>query len=160
MSENRDQETLSADAAAGWRFGVVVSRFNTDVTEKLLQGARKTLADHGAAAQDVVVVHVPGAFELPMGAALLSAREDIHAVICLGALIRGETPHFDVLAHSVAHAVQDVSREFALPVTFGLLTCDNQEQAMARAGGAHGNKGAEAAATAIEMIELFSQYGD
>lgn len=160
MSESRSRTDLAPDAAAGWRFGVVVSRFNEGITERLLEGARETLAAHGASGDDVETVHVPGAYELPMGAALLASREDIHAVICVGALVRGETPHFDVLASSVAHALQDVAREFALPVAFGLITCDNEEQAWARAGGARGNKGEEAALAAIEMVALFARAGD
>jgi len=160
MSESRTQIELPADAAAGWRFGVVVSRFNEEITERLLAGARETLAAHGAAADDVEIVHVPGAYELPMGAALLGSRDDIHAVICIGALIRGETSHFDVLASSAAHAIQDVAREFALPVAFGLITCENEEQARARAGGDRGNKGAEAARAAIEMVGLFASSPD
>jgi len=160
MSESRSQTELAPDAAVGWRFGIVVSRFNEAITERLLAGAREALEAHGAATDDVETVRVPGAYELPMGAALLASREDIHAVICIGALIRGETPHFDVLASSAAHALQAVSREFALPVAFGLITCENEEQAWARAGGEHGNKGEEAALAAIEMVGLFASAGD
>ena len=160
MSESQSQIELAPDAAVGWRFGIVVSRFNEPITERLLAGARDALTAHGAASGDVVVVRVPGAFELPQGAAMLAAREDIHAVICVGALIRGETPHFDVLASSAAHAIQTVAREFALPIGFGLITCDNEEQAQARAGGDRGNKGAEAALAAIEMVGVFAASGD
>lgn len=160
MSESQSPIELAPDAAVGWRFGIVVSRFNEAITERLLAGAREALAAHGAASRDVEIIRVPGAFELPMGAALLAAREDIHALICVGALIRGETPHFDILASSAAHALQTVSREFALPVGFGLITCDNEEQAWARAGGDRGNKGAEAALAAIEMIGVFAASGD
>jgi 6,7-dimethyl-8-ribityllumazine synthase len=156
MSEKGYTPALAVDAAAGWRFGVVVSRFNEEITEALLRGAQETLRSYGAANADIEVVRVPGAFELPIAAALLASRDDIHAVICLGALIRGETPHFDVLAHSTANALQDVAREFALPVGFGLLTCDTGEQASARAGGARGNKGADAAEAAIEMVGVFA----
>jgi len=159
MSEFRSQSDLAPDAAAGWRFAIVVSRFNESITERLLAGARETLAAHGATGDDVETVHVPGAYELPIGAALLASREDIHAVICVGALIRGETPHFDVLASSVAHALQEVALEFALPVAFGLITCENEEQAWARAGGERGNKGAEAALAAIEMVGVFAGSG-
>jgi 6,7-dimethyl-8-ribityllumazine synthase len=160
MSDDGYTVDLERDAAAGWRFGVVVSRFNEDITSALLDGARTTLKEYGASSKDIEVVHVPGAFELPMGATVLAAREDIHAVVCVGALIRGETPHFDVLATSTAHAVQDVAREFGLPVTFGLITCDTMEQAQARAGGAKGNKGSEAALAAIEMIGVYSAAGE
>ena len=160
MSESQSQTELAPDAAVGWRFGIVVSRFNQAITERLLAGAREALAAHGAAGGDVEVVRVPGAFELPQGAAMLAAREDIHAVICVGAIIRGETPHFDVLASSTAHAIQTVAREFALPIGFGLITCDNEEQARARAGGDRGNKGAEAALAAIELVGVFAASGD
>ncbi len=160
MSESRSEPKLSADAAVGWRFGIVVSRFNQEITERLLEGASETLAAHGAAKKDIEVLRVPGAYELPMGAALLASREDIHAVISIGALIRGETPHFDVLASSAAHALQTVARDFALPVAFGLITCENEEQAWARAGGDRGNKGAEAALAAIEMVGLFAGSED
>jgi 6,7-dimethyl-8-ribityllumazine synthase len=156
MSENGYTAKISSDAAAGWRFGIVASRFNEGVTEALLEGARSTLKQYGAANADIEVVRVPGAFELPMGAALLASREDIHAVICLGALVRGETPHFDVLAMSAANAIQGVARDFALPVTFGLLTCETEAQAVARAGGERGNKGADAALAAVEMVGLFA----
>ena len=160
MSDDGYTVNLERDAAAGWRFGVVVSRFNEAVTTALLAGARETLKEYGAASKDIEVVHVPGAFELPMGAMVLAAREDIHAVICVGALIRGETPHFDVLATSTAHAVHDVAREYGLPVTFGLITCDTMEQAEARAGGDRGNKGSEAALAAIEMIGVYAAAGE
>ena len=156
MSDDGYTVNLARDAAAGWRFGIVVSRFNEEITEALLAGAKETLRDYGAASKDIDVVHVPGAFELPMGATVLAAREDIHAVVCVGALIRGETPHFDVLANATAHAVQNVARDFGLPVTFGLITCDTMEQAQARAGGDRGNKGSEAALAAIEMIGVYS----
>lgn len=160
MSERSPRNVLEADAAVGRHFGIVVSRFNDEITEPLLEGARTALTEHGAASADIVVVRVPGAFELPMGAALLASREDLDAVICLGALIRGETSHYDVLAHSAATALQDVALEFATPVAFGLLTCEDHAQARARAGGAHGNKGAEAALAAIEMVALFDAQGD
>ena len=156
MSESPCRNDLAPDAAAGWRFGIVVSRFNDAITESLLAGARDVLAAHGAAAEDVETVHVPGAYELPMAAALVASRGEISAVICLGALIRGETTHFDILASSVAHALQAVARDFALPVSFGLITCENEEQAWARAGGERGNKGAEAALAAIEMAGIFA----
>jgi len=159
MSDSRSRTELAADAAAGWRFGVVVSRFNEAITERLLEGARAALQAHGAVNEDVEIVHVPGAYELPMGAALLAAREDMHAVICVGALIRGETPHFDVLAHSTAQALQAVARDFAVPVSFGLITCEDEQQAWARAGGERGNKGAEAALAAIEMVGVFANSG-
>ena len=133
MTELRD-ERLDSTAAAGLRFGVVVCRVNGNVTERLLEGALEELWAHGAAEDDVRVVRVPGAYELPMGAQRLIDTMSPHAVICLGALVRGETPHFDVLAHSTAIAVHEVAMRARVPIAFGLLTCDTMSQALARAG--------------------------
>jgi len=134
---------------------VIVSRFNDEITGALLEGARATLQSHGAAADAVEVYEVPGAFELPVAASRLAdGRAD--AIICLGALIRGETPHFDYLASAVSHGITDVALRSGVPVIFGVLTCEHREQAEARAGGDRGNKGAEAAIAAIEMVNLFA----
>lgn len=154
MSELRSEAPFAEDAAAGLRFGVVVSRFNEDVTGRLRDGVTKTLERYGADPEDVLVVDVPGAYELPLAALRLAADGELDAVVCVGALIRGETSHFDVLAHSVAHAIQDAMRETGVPIAFGVITCENAEQAEARAGGEHGNKGVEAALAAIEMAIL------
>ncbi len=156
MSRLRDDIELSADAAAGYRFAVVVSRFNADVTGALLDGARETFLGHGASDETVQVHQVPGAFELPMTAARL-ADGRVDGIVCLGALIRGETPHFDYLGSAVARGLADVSVRSGIPVIFGVLTCDSREQALDRAGGECGNKGAEAAIAAIEMVNLFAE---
>lgn len=153
MSQLRQNADLKPDAAAGFRFAVVVSRFNDDITSALLEGALRTLQQHGAAAGAIEVHEVPGAFELPMTAAKL-ADGRVDAIICLGALIRGETPHFDYLGTAVAHGICDVAVRSGVPVIFGVLTCDRREHAEARAGGKKGNKGAEAAVAAIEMAAL------
>ena len=144
---------------AGLHFAVVVARFNEDVTARLLSGARTAFERHGVRDDDVDVAWVPGAFELPIAARKLAESRRYDAIVCLGAVIRGETPHLDVLASSTAQALQAVAREFALPVAFGLITCENEEQAWARAGGERGNKGAEAALAAIEMVGVFARSG-
>ena len=141
--------------ASGLRFAVVVSQTNSEVTSALLFGALGTLEEHGAIVERVV--EVPGAFELPMAAAQVARRHRVDAIICLGALVRGETDHFNYLSVSVAHGIQFVAIDTGIPVTFGVLTCDSMEQAMARAGGAKGNKGSEAAVAAIEMAHTFAE---
>jgi 6,7-dimethyl-8-ribityllumazine synthase len=139
--------------ARGLSFAVVVARWNRDVTDRLLGGALDELRRAGARDEDVTVVYVPGAFEL-VAACRWESERSRSAVVALGCLIRGETPHFEVLAHSVAGALAHLNAVQNVPVTFGLLTCDDREQAMARAGGASGNAGAEAAEAAIAMARL------
>ncbi len=141
--------------AAGLRFGIVVSRFNTFITERLLEGALDTLRRHGADDEAITVVRVPGAFEIPLAARRLAATGDHDAVICLGAVIRGATPHFDHVAAEVTKGIAAVGLERDLPIAYGILTTDTLEQAIERAGTKAGNKGADAAATAIEMADLF-----
>jgi 6,7-dimethyl-8-ribityllumazine synthase len=138
----------------GLRFGIVVSRFNRSVTGPLLAGALEGLAAHGVAPDDVVVAHVPGAFEIPFAADALARTGRYDAVICLGAVVRGETPHFDYICDEVTRGVGRIVAEQHVPVAFGVLTTDTIEQALARAGEGHGNKGYEAAVTAIEMAQL------
>jgi 6,7-dimethyl-8-ribityllumazine synthase len=138
--------------ARGLRFAIVVARFNQMITEKLLEGAKKALDD--AHAEESEVFHVPGAFELPLAAKMLAHTHSYHAVIALGAVIRGNTPHFDYVAGECARGLQQVALDTGLPVAFGVLTTDDQEQAEARAGGQHGNKGYDAAMTAIEMARF------
>jgi 6,7-dimethyl-8-ribityllumazine synthase len=146
-----DQEPMkwSADAK-GLRFAIVVARFNPAITDKLLQGAQEALKAAGAA--EVNVAYVPGAFELALAA--LHFAKSYDAVIALGAVIRGETPHFDFVAGAAAQGLQHVSIQTGKPVSFGVLTTDTFQQAVDRAGGAHGNKGFDAAMTAIEMARL------
>lgn len=155
MSDAPVSASLPADAALGLRFAVVVSRFNEEVTTRLRDSALETLRAYGADDDDVLLLEVPGAHEIPMGALLAAVDRQVDAVVCVGALVRGETPHFDVLAHSVAAAVQDAARETRVPMTFAVLTCEDLAQARARAGGDRGNKGREAALAAIEMARLF-----
>jgi 6,7-dimethyl-8-ribityllumazine synthase len=140
---------FSADAS-GLRFAIVVARFNSEITERLLDGARKALEEAGAAGWEVF--WVPGSFELPLAAKRLAKKYD--AIVAVGAVIRGETPHFDYVAGEAARGLQQVALETGVPVAFGVLTTDTYEQAAARAGGDHGNKGYDAAMTAIEMARF------
>lgn len=156
MSEFRVGRDRELDASR-FRFGIVVARFNEEITERLLEGAVSLLREHGAGDDSLELLRVPGSFELPMGAARLARRGDVDAVVCLGALIQGETYHFQVLAHATTTAVQEVARETGIPVTFGVLTCGDQTQARARAGGERGNKGCEAALAALEMASAFAE---
>ncbi|MBI5058450.1 6,7-dimethyl-8-ribityllumazine synthase [candidate division KSB1 bacterium] len=133
---------------------VVCARFNETVTHALLRGALETLRQHGMSDERVQVVWVPGCFELPLAAQALARREDVLAVICIGAVIRGETPHFEFVSDAAATGILRVSLDAMKPVTFGVLTTDTTEQAFARAGGRAGNKGTEAARAAVEMVEL------
>ncbi|MFQ5742847.1 MAG: 6,7-dimethyl-8-ribityllumazine synthase [Acidobacteriota bacterium] len=147
----------AATDAAGFRFAVVRSCTNPALTERLLSGALDTLGKHGVGDDATRVIEVPGAFELPMMAAKLARGGHVDAIICVGALVRGETPHFDHLCAAVAQGIQWVAIQTGLPVTFGVLTCDTLDQARARAGGAKGNKGVEAAVAAIEMVHGFKR---
>ena len=145
-----DREPLDAK---GLTFALVVSRWNPDVTDRLLEGARSALRGAGARDEDVAIVRVPGAFEL-VSACRWEAERERSAVVAIGCLIRGETPHFDVLAHAVAGGLAQLNAAQDVPVTLGVLTCDDRRQAMARAGGASGHAGAEAADAAIVMARL------
>lgn len=142
-------------SASGLRFGLVVSRFNSLVADRLLEGALDCLIRHGAREEDLTVVKVPGAWELPLAADRLASGGKFQAVVALGALIRGETPHFDVIAAECAKGLAQVGLARQLPVVFGVLTCDTMDQALDRAGGKAGNKGWEAALAAIEMAQVW-----
>ena len=141
--------------ASGLKIGIVVSRFNDFITSHLLSGALEALGQHGADEKDIEVVRVPGAFEIPMAAKKLCDAKKYDAVVCLGAVIRGATPHFDYVAGEAARGVAMIAREAGIPVVFGVLTTDNVEQAVERAGGKSGNKGVDAALAAIEMATLY-----
>jgi 6,7-dimethyl-8-ribityllumazine synthase len=143
--------------ARGMRFGIAVARFNDFITEPLLNAAVETLRRYGAAEQDIRVVRVPGAFELPLAAQRLAVAEKYDAVIALGCVIRGGTPHFEYVAGECAAGLTRVALKFDVPVCFGVLTTDTVEQARERAGGKEGNKGADAAMTAIEMVQVLRQ---
>ncbi len=141
--------------ASGLKVGLAVSRFNSFISERLLEGAIDALRRHGAEENDLDVVRVPGAFELPMVAKKMVNSGKYDAVICLGAVIRGATPHFDYVSAEVSKGIASVSLDSGIPVAFGVLTTDNIEQAVERAGAKAGNKGFEAAVTIIEMVNLF-----
>ncbi|RAK63261.1 6,7-dimethyl-8-ribityllumazine synthase [Hymenobacter edaphi] len=134
------------------RFGLVVAEWNRTITDTLAQGAYDTLVQHGAKADNIYRNTVPGSFELGLGAQLLAQHEEIDAVICLGVIIKGETRHDEFIAHAVAQGIMHVGLKFNKPVIFGVLTTEDEAQAWDRAGGKHGNKGVEAAVTAIHML--------
>lgn len=152
-----DFSHLQVGSAAGLQFTIVVSQWNAEITGALLNGALETLEQHGADMSKVRVVEVPGSYELISGADLVLSHQNVHAVICLGCVIQGETRHFDFISQAVATGLSDVSIKHGKPVIFGVLTTDNLEQAQERSGGRHGNKGAEAAVTAIQMGNLLTQ---
>jgi 6,7-dimethyl-8-ribityllumazine synthase len=141
--------------AKGLRFGIIVGRFNSFISERLLEGALDALVRHGADDKDIVVARVPGAYEIPLTTKKMAASGRYDAIICLGAVIRGATPHFDYVAAEVSKGIAHVSLDSGVPVAFGVLTTDTIEQAVERAGTKAGNKGFDAAMTAIETANLF-----
>jgi 6,7-dimethyl-8-ribityllumazine synthase len=143
--------------AKGLKFAIVVSRFNDFITGRLLDGAVDALVRHGAKDEDIDVVKVPGAFEIPLAAKKVASKGLYHAVICLGAVIRGATPHFDYVASEVSKGVASVSLETGVPIAFGVITSDTIEQAVERAGTKSGNKGFDAAMTAMEMAQVMKK---
>jgi 6,7-dimethyl-8-ribityllumazine synthase len=157
------QKNLSAYSDKGLidisrrRFGLVVSEWNSDVTESLYSAAYESLIKHGAEKNNIIRINVPGSYELSYGAQVLAQREDIDAVVCLGCVIQGETRHFEFICQSVAQGIKDVSLKYNKPVIFGVLTTDNKKQALDRAGGKHGNKGDEAAITAIKLLGILQK---
>jgi 6,7-dimethyl-8-ribityllumazine synthase len=140
--------------AGSMRFGIVVSDWNSEVTYALLEGAVNTLKRHGAHDDDILIRHVPGSFELTLGAQMIAEKEDVDAVICLGCIIQGETPHFNYICQGVTFGITQLNIDYNIPFIFGVLTTNDLEQARERAGGIHGNKGDEAAVTAIKMAAL------
>lgn len=140
--------------AAGGRYALVVSRFNSFITERLLEGAVDCLVRHGAAGEDLTVIRVPGAFEIPLATKRAASSGRFHGILCLGAVIRGSTPHFDYVAAEVSKGVATVSLESGIPIGFGVLTTDTIEQAIERAGSKAGNKGWETAMSVMEMVSL------
>ena len=141
----------------GKKFAIVISRFNEFITSRLLSGAQDCLERHGVAAKDIDVAWVPGSFEIPVTALRIAQTHRYDAVICLGAVIRGQTPHFDYIASEVSKGVAQVAMASGVPTIFGVITADTIEQAVERAGTKSGNKGADAAASAIEMANLFGK---
>jgi 6,7-dimethyl-8-ribityllumazine synthase len=148
-------EFTGSPRGAGRRFAVIASRFNENITRKLVDGAMDALSRHGVERENVDLVWVPGAWELPAVARRLLATDRYDALVAIGAVIRGETPHFDYVAGEAARGLAQAGGEYDRPIGFGVLTCDNESQAAARAGGSHGNKGWDAAMAALEMADLF-----
>ena len=144
----------SVPDASEMRFGIVVSDWNSKITWALLEGAVNRLKQHGTDDENIIVKHVPGSFELTLGAQFLAEYDDLDAVICLGCVIQGETPHFSYICQGVTQGITQLNMEYNIPFIFGVLTTNNQQQAIDRAGGKHGNKGDEAAVTAIKMAAL------
>ena len=140
--------------AKGLRFGIIVSRFNDFITSKLLDGALDALLRHGARDEDINIIRVPGSFEIPMVARKMALKGTYNAIICLGTVIRGATPHFEYIAAEVSKGIASASMETGVPIAFGIITSDTIEQAVERAGTKSGNKGWDAAITAIEMAQL------
>ncbi|MFN6944841.1 MAG: 6,7-dimethyl-8-ribityllumazine synthase [Cytophagaceae bacterium] len=147
-----DYSSKNISDISGKRFALIIAEWNSEVTDALAKGAQKTLLEHGAKEENIFYRTVPGSFELTMGAQWMAEKKEIDAVICIGCVIRGETKHNDYICHAVAQGLTNVSLKYNKPVIFGVLTPDNQQQAIDRAGGKHGNKGDEAAITAIKML--------
>ncbi|HBO83603.1 MAG: 6,7-dimethyl-8-ribityllumazine synthase [Deltaproteobacteria bacterium GWC2_42_11] len=144
-------------SAKGLRFAIIVSRFNDFIGERLKEGAVDTLLRSGAEDKDIDIIKVPGSFEMPVAAKKLADKGRYDAVICVGAIIRGSTPHFDYVASEAAKGIARISLETGIPVSFGIITADNIEQAIERAGTKQGNKGRDAALSAIEMANLLKE---
>jgi 6,7-dimethyl-8-ribityllumazine synthase len=149
-----DFSNTTVPPAAGFRFGIAVAEWNSEITGALYKGAYQSLIANGAREDDIITYTVPGSFELTSGADLLLRNLKLDAVICLGCVIQGETKHFDFICNAVANGISNVALKYSKPVIFGVLTTDNQQQAVDRAGGKHGNKGDEAAITAIKMADM------
>lgn len=145
----------SVPSAQGMRFGIVVSEWNNSITGALLQGAYDTLTKHGAREEDITVMTVPGSFELVFGASQMVKSGKMDAVIAIGCVVRGDTPHFDYICEGTTQGLASLNERFDVPVIYGLLTCNNMEQAQDRAGGTLGNKGDECAVTAIKMVDYY-----
>ena len=146
--------------AGGHRYAIIASRFNSFIVDRLIEGAVDTLKRHGCKQTDIALYKVPGGFELPMIAQRVAQKGGVDSIIALGAVIRGSTPHFDYVASEATKGLAQVSMSHDVPIAFGLLTCDTIEQAIERAGTKAGNKGSEAAASAIEMVSLFKQISN
>lgn len=147
-------DPTSVPSGAGLRFALVVSEWNRDVTDALRVGAKETLLKHGVDPDHVMEHWVPGSFELALGAQILLERGGLDGVICLGSVVRGETPHFDFVCHGTTHGIMSVGLKYNVPVIFGVLTDDTMQQALDRSGGKHGNKGVDCAVAVLKMAAL------
>ena len=145
------------DDATGLKIAIVVSRFNNFITDKLLEGALDGLKSHGSQDDDITVIRVPGAFEIPLATERLAASGKFQALVCLGAVIRGDTPHFDYVCDAATRGIGDIGLKYCIPIGFGVLTTDNVQQAMDRSGVKDANKGYEAALTAVEVANVLRQ---
>ncbi len=150
--------TGSIPDASPFRFGIVTAHWHNDITSALENGAREILLKHGVKTENIISIQVPGSFELTAGARMLYDNEKLNAIICLGCIIKGETPHFDFISQSVANALSVLSAQLSFPFIFGVLTTLTKEQALERAGGKLGNKGADAAVAAIQMAALKQSF--
>lgn len=148
----------SVPSANNMRFGIVVAEWNFEVTSALAKGAVETLKKHGTTENNITIKYVPGTFELPLGGQFFAELNNVDAIILLGCVIQGETRHFDYICEAVAQGTKDLNLKYNLPFIFGVLTTNDQQQAIDRAGGKHGNKGDEAAVTAIKMVELKKSF--
>lgn len=157
-NKNLSINEMPVPSAADMKFGIVVAEWNHKITGALKNGAVRTLIAAGCHEENIVVRYVPGAFELSMGARFFAEHTDVDAVIALGCVIRGETPHFDYVCMGVTQGITQLMLEWDMPVAFGVLTTDDEQQALDRAGGKHGNKGDEAAAAVIKMVKLQREF--
>lgn len=153
-------DEAAVPSGAGRRFALVIAEWNREITDALRQGARDTLLRHGVLGTDVVEAWVPGSFELPGGAQFLLERGGLHGVICIGNVVRGETPHFDYVCQGTTQGIMNVGLKFSVPVIFCVLTDDTIEQSRARSGGEHGNKGVDCAVAVLKMAALKSATGE
>lgn len=151
LSTYREETIPSGDH---FRIGIIVSEWNSAITEKLFQGCYNILLKHEVKTENIITVYVPGSFELPQAAQLLMESQELDAVICLGCIIKGETRHDEYISSAVANGIMQISLDYSTPVIFGVLTTENEQQALDRAGGKHGNKGDEAAVTALRMAAI------
>lgn len=149
-----DYDPKRVPSAEDMRFGIVVSEWNNNITDDLLKGAVVALVKHGAKTGNIEIAHVPGSFELICGARIMLRKHNPDAIICLGSVIRGDTPHFDYVCAGTTHGIAELNAQYDIPFIFGLLTTDNLQQAQDRSGGRLGNKGTECAVTAIKMVAL------
>ena len=145
--------------AHGIRIGIVVSRFNEFITQQMLNGAIDALTRHGAEDENIQIIKVPGAFEIPYAAALMARQKRYDTIICLGAVIRGETPHFEYISAEVTKGIAQIALDTSIPIIYGVITTESIEQAIERAGTKAGNKGWDAAMAAIEMVDLYRKMG-
>ncbi len=154
------QDNNNIPDAGNMRFGIVVSEWNHEITFSMRDGAYDTLIRYGAKKGNILITYVPGSFELTLGAKLLAERGSFDAIICIGCIIQGETRHFDFICQSVTHGITQLNLTYGIPFVFGILTTNNQDQAKERSGGKYGNKGDEAAVTAIKMAALTTKPGE